>query len=245
MNSKSLKSIKFPGLDTVYTISTDNTELEEHVLNNNNPHGVTAAQVGAAPTGYGLGTTTGKDVSGADFNTIIENGWYSFNGGGENMPIPTLGYSYMFVCGRPGSITQFIFQSNTELFKECIYKRTMFNGSWEEWEWVNPPMEQGVEYRTTEQWNGKPVYVQVVDLNALPPGNLRFVYPPTPIAPTAKLVDIFGTIHYSGGNMKPISKESSLDIAINIGDSTWRLDVTATTDLSAHTGIVTLKYCKE
>lgn len=29
-------------------------------------------------------------------------------------------------------------------------------------EWVNPPMEPGVEYRTTELWNGKPVYRQLV-----------------------------------------------------------------------------------
>jgi hypothetical protein len=26
------------------------------------------------------------------------------------------------------------------------------------WEWINPPMEPGVEYRTTERFNGKPVY---------------------------------------------------------------------------------------
>lgn len=29
-------------------------------------------------------------------------------------------------------------------------------------EWINPPMEPGVEYRTTELWNGKPVYRQLV-----------------------------------------------------------------------------------
>lgn len=28
--------------------------------------------------------------------------------------------------------------------------------------WVNPPMLEGVEYRTTEHWNGKPVYRKLV-----------------------------------------------------------------------------------
>lgn len=30
-------------------------------------------------------------------------------------------------------------------------------------EWVNPPMNFGVEYRTTERYMGKPVYVKVVN----------------------------------------------------------------------------------
>lgn len=35
--------------------------------------------------------------------------------------------------------------------------------TWLPWEWVNPPMTLGVEYRTTERYLGKPVYVKVVD----------------------------------------------------------------------------------
>ena len=36
-------------------------------------------------------------------------------------------------------------------------------GTWGPWEWVNPPLALGVEYRTTERYLGKPVYVKVVD----------------------------------------------------------------------------------
>lgn len=32
------------------------------------------------------------------------------------------------------------------------------DGVWSEWEIDNPPMEPGKEYRTTERWEGKPVY---------------------------------------------------------------------------------------
>ena len=35
-------------------------------------------------------------------------------------------------------------------------------------EWVNPPMIPGVEYRTTQRFNGKRVYTQWVDMGRLP-----------------------------------------------------------------------------
>ena len=35
-------------------------------------------------------------------------------------------------------------------------------------EWANPPMQLGVEYRTTERYKGKPLYVKAVDCGELP-----------------------------------------------------------------------------
>jgi hypothetical protein len=40
-------------------------------------------------------------------------------------------------------------------------------GYWMGWEWFNPPMSVGVEYRTTERWNDKPVYTKLVDCGAV------------------------------------------------------------------------------
>lgn len=48
----------------------------------------------------------------------------------------------------------------------CFYR--MVNGVQE---WLNPPMELGVEYKTTERYLGKPVYVQAVSANSLPIAN--------------------------------------------------------------------------
>lgn len=47
----------------------------------------------------------------------------------------------------------------------CFYR--MVNGVAE---WLNPPMEVGVEYRTTERYAGKPVYAQIVSMGALASG---------------------------------------------------------------------------
>lgn len=37
-----------------------------------------------------------------------------------------------------------------------------YDGKWQPWEWVNPPMNPGVEYRTTERFEGEPVYCMLV-----------------------------------------------------------------------------------
>ena len=39
-------------------------------------------------------------------------------------------------------------------------------------EWANPPMEIGVEYRTTKRHNGKPVYTKLIDFGALSNGSV-------------------------------------------------------------------------
>lgn len=45
----------------------------------------------------------------------------------------------------------------------CMYRK--FGGITE---WINPPMFLGIEYRTTERYMGKPVYVKAIDFGALP-----------------------------------------------------------------------------
>ena len=42
-------------------------------------------------------------------------------------------------------------------------------------EWINPPMILGVEYRTTERWNGEPVYTMAINFGALPNSGTRSV----------------------------------------------------------------------
>ena len=50
-----------------------------------------------------------------------------------------------------------------------VYERQYYGGKWVvPWECVNPPMYEGVEYRTKERYNGKAVYTKLVDLGTLP-----------------------------------------------------------------------------
>lgn len=45
-----------------------------------------------------------------------------------------------------------------------IFLQTIYTSSgWNPLEWVNPPMDAGVEYRTTERYKGKPVYRKLIE----------------------------------------------------------------------------------
>lgn len=65
-----------------------------------------------------------------------------------------------------GNIVQEFYRLDMGKYSKCC--RYYDNGTWEELEWVNPPMELGVEYRTTERWGGKPVYTKAVFIPTLP-----------------------------------------------------------------------------
>lgn len=49
------------------------------------------------------------------------------------------------------------------------------DGNWGPWEYLNPLLSTGVEYRTTERHNGKPVYKKAVNTGALSAGTSKSV----------------------------------------------------------------------
>lgn len=143
----------------------------------------TPAGIGAAPDGYGLGTTTGMDVptneSGRkDLNLATNNGWYYiyFSENYDNFPGtseggPGSGYHAMRVDTFRG-ITQTIYMSYQN-WSGCIAIRHQYyaNSAWSNWCWVNPLMLVGVQYRTLENFNNKPVYKIAISCGAMPSAN--------------------------------------------------------------------------
>ena len=104
-----------------------------------------------APSGYGLGATNGVLIT--DGNDATRGGDYFWGNVSTNLPFT---YGFMHVGVRVnGSLIQTAY---SEVHQGCSAQRKCTDGTWGEWEWVNPPMELGVEYRTTERWQGKPVY---------------------------------------------------------------------------------------
>lgn len=110
-----------------------------------------------APEGYGLGEAAGQLV--IDCNAAVLSGWYQLAEYAINAP-DTSGH-LMRVSACASSIYQEVFTDGGTV------TRWRKNGFWSVWEWVNPPMQSGVEYRTTARWNGKVVYTKLVDLGAL------------------------------------------------------------------------------
>ena len=123
--------------------------------------------VGAAPDGFGLGGDA-KTVS--DCHAIGKTGWYFTNSTAANRPA-LLGSSCLIHAKVNSNLISLEATDYNGNRAECAY----ING-WNEWEYVNPPMQVGVEYRTTERWNGKPVYTRLVYCGELPPvGNSKEV----------------------------------------------------------------------
>lgn len=51
---------------------------------------------------------------------------------------------------------------------QCGWRMVKSRGVWSPLEWINPPLQIGVEYRTTERYQGKPVYIQLVSCGTFP-----------------------------------------------------------------------------
>lgn len=130
-----------------------------------NLESLTYSDVGAAPAGYGLGLEE-PEKRVYDLNDAVETGTYWYGAGTLNAPnnsgewVHTESYSSRFKHQ-----TAFVSYTGGN-----IAERWMTNGVWQPWEWVNPPMAFGVEYRTTDRWNGKPVYKQAVFFGGISAG---------------------------------------------------------------------------
>ncbi len=146
--------------------------MEEHLLDKENPHGVTPEQIGAAPAGYGWGEITKVIDSSFDLNNLpteYNARYYWGSSAPLNAPIFNGNdgmYGNLTVLTGSNYMMQ-IANSEYSLWGQYIQvrTRTVRNSSkeWTPWEWVNPPMVVGVEYRTTERYNGKSVYRQLIN----------------------------------------------------------------------------------
>lgn len=120
---------------------------------------------GKAPAGFGLGNT-GKLIT--DCNAAGLNGWYHIESGGLNSPDSSMGWTILVTTPYNEATPiqdAFTFISTTVYYH---LRRFVYPGSGTPWEWIDPPMLLGVEYRTTERYQGKPVYVKIVDCGAMP-----------------------------------------------------------------------------
>lgn len=127
-----------------------------------------------APGGYGLGENYASQL--VDFNSAVRSGWYysiSQDVDAAHFPekLPGAGYGLVRADSR-GS-------SSYQTFYNYGYTATRYTAdvgvTWSPWEYVNPPMQLGVEYRTVERYNSKPVYTKAVSLGTVSGGGTKSV----------------------------------------------------------------------
>ena len=105
-------------------------------------------------------------------------------------------------------------------------------GRWKPLEYINPEMTAGVEYRTTERYQGKPVYVRAITFGAIPSGSSKSV------AHNISNVDAIVALHGVESNGTTLGNQ-------NIQILSTRTDVTINSNVSTtNTAVVILYYTK-
>ena len=131
------------------------SHAKQHATGGSDP--ITPASIGAAPAGYGLGVNTGKLIT--DGNDALVGGWFYWGKIDTNLPFT---YGHLRVDPRLMGETsgrQILMQTAySDSYPGCVAQRKLADGVWKPWEWVNPPMVSGTEYRTTERCQNKAVY---------------------------------------------------------------------------------------
>lgn len=84
-------------------------------------------------------------------------------------------------------------------------------------DWLNPPMQLGVEYRTAERYNGKPVFVMAVDGGAFPDNSLKAMEIQIPdTSGQVKMLDCYGVLD-NGTQIPGLLGESVFDASNYLG----------------------------
>ena len=105
---------------------------------------------------------------------------------------------------------------------------------WMPFEWEHPPMKIGVEYRTVEQYNSKPVYAKAINFGQAPNATYKDVS--HGIENFSQLVSYTGTM--GGANLIEASAVDSIQINASI------IRITTNTDVSASYVYLVLRYTK-
>ncbi len=111
-------------------------------------------------------------------------------------------------------------------------------------EWLNPPMQLGVEYRTTERCNGDTLYAQLIDFGALPNASMKQVTAPVSTSNMLAPSIDFGlsrAYNPNDGRSSAFPFRSGVsEICTNNGG----IQITATKDMSKWNAWVCIKYTK-
>lgn len=206
--------------------------------------------IGSAPSGYGLGEnqTTGpmmSTVTADTLDTTYNNGWYFAYG------VNIAGFTQAVV--RVDSSGRTIFQTAFVAISDHILRRcladtigTAPNNSFGPWEWVNPPMQLGVEYRTTERYLGKPIYCKVVDCGNLPNAGRKAVS--IGVSGLEKVIDVSGcAIDASNNDFYSIPVTDFNSSVHNVGlyaTGSQTIVMTTQSDRSMYNAYVKVRYTK-
>lgn len=140
------------------------THAAQHAKGGADP--ITPESIGAAPGGFGLGGNTRFLTEDDDVNAISESGWYTWDSPHTPKNAIRLAWSNIMRVDAQNAVVnaKTIYGVNSAPGYPIVAKNVTYGSFVGEWEYENPHMLFGTEYRTTERYLAKPVYCKLVDL---------------------------------------------------------------------------------
>lgn len=120
--------------------------------------------------------------------------------------------------------------------------KTLTNDAWLSLEWENPPMNLGTEYRTTERYLGKPVYVKLFDVGELPSNS--FKKEAHSLTKTA-VVDLYGVSTNGKYHFPSAYRDSASEHRVDLYINSTDIIITTVGSWAGVSAYVTVKYTKD
>lgn len=193
----------------------------------------------SAPGGCGLGSSA---IAVTNLDKAVKCGWSYFTTGCANAPFD---YGVVETIDRNGNQSVQIafnpYMGSNSAGEICIRSD---NNGWLPWEYLNPPMRVGTEYRTLEKYLGKPVYAKVVDCGVLPATDLKKV-----AYSTVAVTPISVTLVLSDGCVLGAGYGKNLNISnafgLNLDATKYNVRIRTEGDFSSLTANAIVKYTKD
>lgn len=165
-------------------------------------------------------------------DTSLTNGWYWIKENAQGCPVNG---APLLVVGTKDRIWQYAFdsQSGSELRRDTVDGGV----TWNPWEWENPPVADGAEYRTTMRYNGKPVYAKRITVENAPDSVVQAI----PHGLEGIVPVKWEGIATDGEAVLVLPFLSKFTVGV---DKT-NITLSTTEDYSGYAVEITLQYCKE
>lgn len=248
-----------PGADMIQRIRTNVAGLQNDIANRvrydaaqsltDTQKGQARSNIGAAPSGKGYGdklSLIGYDnITDEQFVVLLDEAldsmqestamqvrWKDYQVQNNSDHIGTL---WKHGDGRYATLTGVGYSGD-------YFVRCKFNGTWMPLEYVNPPMVLGVEYRTTERYLGKPVYVKAVNFGVMPSNSVKSVS--HGIANMDVCFMVYGHETINHRQIPTMCLSGNFDTQVGITAETNVITIHTTFDTSNDEAIVVMKYTK-
>ena len=195
-----------------------------------------------APAGYGLGSNS-PGVTESTIDGTVLNGWYAF--------VPTAFITLCNITFRYGHLHVDNFDGNAA--RQTLYiingnnivlRRERSGGVWGEWECENPPMEVGVEYRTTKRYNGRAVFCKLVDVGTLPNATYAYISTGVPVFEYPFFTHVEPRLRRDNIGTFDYLDDSMYICTLFRNSALWHFKVSTTSDKSAYSLRIYIEYIK-